>query len=115
MRALGKRLLLTTNAHPVTLAVKDEQAGLASRFDALVSSHDYGVPKESGDFWPRLAADRSLDLESTLFVDDSPPVIDAACKARVGWVYQVLQPDSTLPLRAGQLGVPGIRSLADLV
>ena len=115
MRALGKRLLLTTNAHPRTLAVKNEQVGLASHFDELVSSHDYGVPKESRDFWPRLAADRSLDLDATLFVDDSPPVIETACLARVGWVYQLLKPDSTLPLRAAEPGVPGIRSLADLV
>ena len=115
MRALGKRVLLTTNAHPSTLAIKDQQVGLVSRFDALISSHALGVPKESREFWPRLASRESLAVETTLFVDDSPAVIDAALAARVAWIYQVLQPDSTLPARSARPDVAGIRSLADLL
>jgi putative hydrolase of the HAD superfamily len=115
VRALGKRVLLTTNAHPSTLAIKDQQVGLAGRFDALISSHALGVPKESAEFWQRLARRESLALESTLFVDDSAPVIDTARAARVGWIYQVLQPDSTLPPRSPCRDVAGIRSLDDLV
>ena len=115
VRAQGKRVLLTTNAHPSTLAIKDQQVGLASRFDALISSHTLGVPKESREFWQRLASRESLALETTLFVDDSAPVIEAARAARVGWIYQVLQPDSTLPVASLRPNVPGIRSLADLL
>jgi putative hydrolase of the HAD superfamily len=115
VRALGKRVLLTTNAHPATLAIKDQQVGLSAHFDALVSAHALGVPKESDDFWPRLVQSESLALESTLFVDDSPAVIEAACAAGVGWVYQVLQPDSTLPVRSAPDRVRGIPSLADLL
>ena len=73
------------------------------------------MPKESGEFWQRLACRESLALEATLFVDDSAPVIEAARAARVGWIYQVLQPDSTLPLRSACPEVAGIRSLADLL
>jgi putative hydrolase of the HAD superfamily len=115
VRALGKRVLLTTNAHPATLAIKDEQVGLSAHFDALVSSHALGTPKESHEFWPRLAQTESLTLETTLFVDDSPAVIEAARVARVGWIYQVLQPDSTLPVRSAARHVRGIRSLIDLL
>jgi len=114
-RTCGKRVLLTTNAHPATLAVKDEQVGLAPHFDALISSHDVGAPKESSEFWPRLSERAPLDPGSTLFVDESPPVLEAARAARVGWIYQVLQPDSTLPACSAQPGVAGIRSLADLL
>jgi HAD superfamily hydrolase (TIGR01509 family) len=114
-RRRGKRVLLTTNAHPATLAIKDEQVGLAPHFDALISSHDVGAPKESREFWPLLQAQAGLDLGTTLFVDDSAPVLEAARAARVRWVYQILQPDSTLPLREPQPGVVGVRSLADLL
>ena len=46
LRGLGKRVLLTTNAHPLSLRVKDSQTQLSRHFDELVSSHEFGVPKE---------------------------------------------------------------------
>ena len=39
VRALGKRLVLITNAHPTTLAIKDERTEVISYFDAGFSSH----------------------------------------------------------------------------
>jgi putative hydrolase of the HAD superfamily len=115
LRALGKRVLLTTNAHPISLAIKDGQAGLAGHFAELVSSHEFGAPKESAQFWARLAQSRQVDPAGTLFVDDSAAVIAAARAAGVRWVYQVLQPDSTRPLQRAADGVTGIRRLADLL
>jgi HAD superfamily hydrolase (TIGR01509 family) len=115
VRALGKRLLLTTNAHPISLAVKDGEAGLARHFDALVSSHEFGVPKEQAEFWTLLGQRHAVDPATTLFVDDSPLVLEAARRAGVREIYQVLQPDSTQPLRAALPGITAIRSLADLV
>ena len=115
VRALGKRLLLTTNAHPISLAVKDRHTGLARHFDALVSSHEFGVPKESTEFWARLAARHGVDPASTLFVDDSTAVLEAARAAGVLAVYQLLRPDSTQPLRAPLPGVAGIAGLGDLM
>jgi len=115
MRAIGKRLLLTTNAHPISLAVKEHRTGLSRHFDELVSSHEFGVAKESAGFWTRLAATHAVDPASTLFVDDSAAVIEAARTAGVREVYQVLQPDSTLPPRAPLAGVAAIGGLADLI
>jgi putative hydrolase of the HAD superfamily len=115
VRALGKRLLLTTNAHPISLAVKDRHTGLARHFDELVSSHEFGVPKESAEFWVRLAAGHGVDPQSTLFVDDSPAVLEAARAAGVFAIYQLLRPDSTQPLRPPLPGVNGIAGLGDLV
>ena len=114
LRALGKRVLLTTNAHPISLGIKNRQAGLARHFDALVSSHEFGVPKESPDFWARLARGHGVVPESTVFVDDSVAVLTAARAAGVHWLYQVLQPDSTLPAHAAVPGFAGIRALGDL-
>jgi putative hydrolase of the HAD superfamily len=115
MRALGKRLLLTTNAHPISLAVKEHRTGLSRHFDELVSSHEFGVAKESAGFWARLAASHAVDPASTLFVDDSAAVIEAARTAGVLAVYQVLRPDSTLPPRDPLAGVAAIGGLADLI
>jgi HAD superfamily hydrolase (TIGR01509 family) len=115
VRARGKRLLLTTNAHPISLAVKERWTGLSRHFDELVSSHEFGVPKESEEFWNRLAAGYAVDPSSTLFVDDSAAVIEAARRAGVHAVYQVLQPDSTLPPRTPLAGVVAVSGLAEII
>jgi putative hydrolase of the HAD superfamily len=114
LRGLGKRVLLTTNAHPVSLAVKDAQTRLSRHFDELVSSHEFGVPKESTAFWERLSRGHGVDVRRTLFVDDSAAVLHAALAAGVAWLYQVLQPDSTRPPHAPVDGLPGLLRLADL-
>jgi putative hydrolase of the HAD superfamily len=115
VRARGKRLLLTTNAHPISLEVKNRATGLARHFDELVSSHEFGVPKEQPEFWARLERSHGVERAGTLFVDDSAAVLHAARAAGVREVYQVLQPDSTQPLRAALPGFGVIRGLGDLV
>jgi 5'-nucleotidase len=114
LRARGKRVLLTTNAHPISLRVKNGQTRLGRHFDEMISSHEFGVPKEDARFWPRLAANHGVDVKRTLFVDDSSAVLQAALAAGVAWIYQVLQPDSTQPAHAAVDGIAGVVRLADL-
>jgi GMP/IMP 5'-nucleotidase len=114
LRSTGRRVLLTTNAHPLSLAVKDAQMQLSRHFDELVSSHEFGVPKESPVFWKKLQERHGVEVRRTLFVDDSAGVLHAALAAGVAWIYQVLQPDSTRPPHAPLDGIPGVRRLADL-
>jgi putative hydrolase of the HAD superfamily len=96
-RGLGKRLVLATNAHPVSLAIKDEAAALKQHFDVCVSSHEYGAPKESPAFWRALYSRQGVVPAATLFADDSASVVRAARDAGIAWVYQVLHPDTTQP------------------
>ena len=114
VRERGKRLLLTTNAHPISLEVKNRTTGLARHFDELVSSHEFGIPKEEPEFWERLAQNHGVDPAATLFVDDSVAVLRAARAAGVRQIYQVLWPDSTQPPRAELPGFTAIRGLGDL-
>jgi len=114
LRATGKRVLLTTNAHPLSLQVKDAQTQLSRHFDELVTSHEFGVPKEHPEFWVELERRHQVPLARTLFVDDSVAVLEAARRAQVGWIYQVLQPDSTRPPHPPVAGIASLRKLADL-
>ncbi|MGI9245885.1 MAG: HAD-IA family hydrolase [Steroidobacteraceae bacterium] len=114
LRAARKRVLLATNAHPVSLAVKNLYSGLGAHFDALVSAHELGVPKEDPEFWPRLARAHGVHVQDTLFADDNPAVLRAAVTAGVALVYAVLQPDSTRPPHPAVPGVPGVLRLAEL-
>ncbi len=110
----GKRRVLVTNAHPLTLAVKSERVGLSVHFDAVYSSHAFGVPKENADFWPRLRATECFALGRTLFVDDSLPVLRAADAFGVRWLRAVRRPDSGQPPQATG-PYPAVDRIADLL
>jgi putative hydrolase of the HAD superfamily len=97
LKESGKRRILVTNAHPTTLAIKDQQVGLMAHFDACHSTHVFGAPKEDAAFWPRLQATEPFAAERTLFVDDSLPVLDAAHGFGIGWLRAIRRPDSALP------------------
>ncbi|MBM4195540.1 MAG: GMP/IMP nucleotidase [Gammaproteobacteria bacterium] len=98
-RRSGKRLVLVTNAHGETLAVKKAVSGLGACFDRCVSSHEFGCPKESAAFWPALRAAVGFDPARTLFVDDSQPVLDAAAHYGLAGIVGVTRPDSQQPAR----------------
>jgi putative hydrolase of the HAD superfamily len=95
VRALGKRLVLLTNAHPMTLAIKDSRVQVTQRFDASFSAHVFGAPKEDARFWRGLATVEPFVPQRCLFVDDSPPVLRAARAAGIGTLFAVRHSDST--------------------
>jgi putative hydrolase of the HAD superfamily len=97
LKASGKRRVLVTNAHPQTIAIKNERVALTQYFDACYSTHPFAAPKEHAAFWPRLAAEEKFQPQRTLFVDDSLSVLKAARDFGIGWLRAVRRPDSGLP------------------
>jgi HAD superfamily hydrolase (TIGR01509 family) len=97
LKASGKRVVLVTNAHPATLAIKNEGVALTGYFHACYSTHPFKFPKEQAGFWPRLAAEEGFQRERTLFVDDSLSVLDAARDFGIGWLRAIRCPDSGQP------------------
>src|SRR5882724_1111853 len=93
----GKRCVLVTNAHPRTLAIKNERVALTQYFDACYSAHSFAAPKEDPAFWPRLAAEERFQPQRTLFVDDSLAVLNAARDFGIGCLRAVRRPDSGRP------------------
>jgi 5'-nucleotidase len=114
VRALGKRLVLITNAHPTTLAIKDACTQVISHFDAGFSSHTFGAPKEHATFWRELAKVEQFDPARSLFVDDSLSVLRAARAAGIGLIYAVHHPDTDEPPRMQQ-EFPAVNAVADLL
>ncbi len=107
VRRSGRRLLLVTNAHPRSLELKVGRTGLDIYFDRLVSSHEFGAAKEHPDFWSRLCRDERVEPARSLFVDDSPAVLQSARRCGVGQVVAMCAPDSRGTLREID-GFPGI-------
>jgi 5'-nucleotidase len=112
VRKLGKRVVLLTNAHPQVLQIKDEQTGVTRYLDAAISSHRFGWPKESRQFWRRLQEVEPFDPGRTVFLDDSPAVLSAAREAGIRWVYGIRRADTTRPPREHE--APAIDSVSDL-
>ncbi|MEM8983179.1 MAG: HAD-IA family hydrolase [Pseudomonadota bacterium] len=96
-RASGRRLVLVTNAHPDTLAIKDEITGVTTKMDAVVCSHHIGVPKEDPRFWPSVLEQLPHAPENALLVDDSPAVLATA--SQFVPVVAIAKPDSQRPSR----------------
>jgi putative hydrolase of the HAD superfamily len=113
LRSAGKRIALVTNAHPDIVALKDAQLGVRRRFDAVYSSHDFGAPKESAAFWPKLAAREPFDPARTMFVDDNASVLAAARDHGIRWLFAVRRPVNRAPARA-ENGFPGVESVLEL-
>jgi HAD superfamily hydrolase (TIGR01509 family) len=114
VRALGKRLVLITNSHPKTLAIKDAHTQVISHFDADFSSHRFGAPKEDMRFWQELAKVERFNPARSLFVDDTLPVLRAARAAGVGLIYAVHRPDTDAPPRMQQ-EFPHVDAVAELL
>ena len=94
LRSAGKRVALITNAHRGSLSLKLEKVELAPWFDRLISSHDYGFPKEDQQFWFALQQDFPFEPARSLFIDDSLPILRSAGRYGVAHLLAVRQPDS---------------------
>ena len=110
----GKRVLLVTNSHPDTLALKQQVTGLSAYFDGIHSAHTYGFAKEQQDFWHALRVQEHFDPETTMFVDDTEPVLQSATTYGIGACISVIRPDTSEPPRKNG-GFAGVDGIADLL
>lgn len=97
VKQLKKRVVLVTNAHGKTLAIKFQRTALRGHFDAVVCSHDLGLPKEHADFWGKMQAVQPFDKNAALLIDDSLPVLRSASRYGIHQLLAVYRPDSKLP------------------
>jgi putative hydrolase of the HAD superfamily len=99
LKASGREVVLVTNAHPDSLSLKVEHTQLDSHINLLVSTHQYGVTKESQSLWQQLQADLKFESSRTLFVDDSLTILESAKTFGISHLLAVENPDSKLPSR----------------
>ncbi len=99
VKSSEKSQYLVTNAHNASLKLKMTYTGIDHYFDEIICSHDFNLAKEEAGFWDRLASQYPLDLDRTLFIDDSSNVLQAAKKAGIKYVLGIAQPDSKQPAR----------------
>lgn len=99
VRNSGRRLLLVTNAHRDSLDLKMEKTCLQAFFDAIISSHDFGLAKEQSGFWQILQERHVFEKSRCLLVDDSLSVLRSARAFGIAHLVSISQPDSRAPKR----------------
>ncbi len=110
LRGMGKRRLLVTNAHAGILKLKLACTGLASYFDHIYTSHEFGAPKETQSFWEHFKEAEGFDPRRSLFADDSLPVLEAARAFGIRHLVGIGRSDSGMPARDLQ----GFETISDL-
>ncbi len=108
------RLLLVTNSHLDTLAIKTEVTGITDFFDAIYTSHELGHAKEDQPFWQALHEAEGFDRETTLFIDDNPLVLESARTFGISMLLNITRPDTQRPPRENR-EFPTIESVASLL
>ena len=114
LRATDKRVVLVTNAHPHSLALKMEKTQLTGHFDAMICAHDLGLVKEQSEFWPRLQQTEPFNPAATLLVDDNLSILHTARDYGIAYLVSVLRPDSIDPPRTPDR-FPTIHDFSDLL
>ncbi|MEK6747686.1 MAG: GMP/IMP nucleotidase [Pseudomonadota bacterium] len=94
LRAQKKRVVLVTNAHGKSLYLKLGRTRLGGHFDAIVCAHDLGLPKEHIEFWTRMQQTQPFTKDTTLFIDDSLPVLRSAHRYGIAHLLAIRRPDS---------------------
>ncbi len=114
VRDSGRRLVLVTNAHGDTLEFKLARIEIGRYFDAMYTSHQFGLPKEAEGFWERVQEREPFDRTRALFADDSISVLRAARDYGIAQLVCMRQPDSTQAARE-MTEFPGVLSLREIM
>ena len=99
LQLLGKRIILITNAHPISLNIKMKHTGLAVFFHQCISSHSLKLAKENSGFWEKLQSLEPYNPDRTVLFDDSLPVLQQAKREGIKHLFGIVKPDSqNLPI-----------------
>ena len=97
LHAIGKRVVLVTNAHEASILIKMRKTNLQRYFHRIISSHQFGLAKEQEGFWHKLKAEEPFEKNSTLFIDDNLTVLKAAAEYGIAHLRAITLPDSKGP------------------
>lgn len=78
LKASKKTVVMVTNAHRDSLAIKLEVTEIGDYFDELISAHDFGIPKEEIAIWSKIQDVIAYDPKRTLLIDDNLHALQTA-------------------------------------
>jgi HAD superfamily hydrolase (TIGR01509 family) len=97
LRSANKDIVLVTNAHHDSLALKMEKTRLAHKFDRLITVHEFALPKEDPLCWREVDRLHPFDPAKTLLIDDNLHALTSAGEYGIDHLLAIYQPDSRAP------------------
>jgi putative hydrolase of the HAD superfamily len=100
LESLGRKQknpVLITNSDRPSIELKFANSAIEPLLDKVISSHDYRAAKEDQQFWYELQKNLDFDPATTLFIDDSESVLNAAHQFGIKHLLSIKQPISTQP------------------
>lgn len=110
----GINRVIATNAHRDSLTVKNARSNIVALVDLCISSHDYGHPKETPDFWQAMQTAIGFEPSRTLFIDDNDNVLKSAEAFGIEHLLTITQPDSDQPPKT-ELNYPAFNDFANIM
>lgn len=99
LRAARKDVVLVTNAHHDSLALKMDKTRLTHKFDRLITVHEFSLPKEDPECWREVDKRHPFDATRTLLIDDNLHALESAGTYGIDHLLAISQPDSRAPRR----------------
>ena len=99
LRVAGKDIVMVTNAHHDSLALKMDKTQLAHKFDRLITVHEFSLPKEDPNCWQEVHKRHPFRGERTLLIDDNLHALESAREYGIDHLLAITQPDSQEPRR----------------
>jgi HAD superfamily hydrolase (TIGR01509 family) len=99
LRVAGKDIVMVTNAHHDSLALKMDKTQLAHKFDRLITVHEFSLPKEDPNCWQEVHKRHPFRGERTLLIDDNLHALESAREYGIDHLLAITQPDSQEPPR----------------
>ena len=99
LRASGKDVVMVTNAHHDSLALKMEITMLTEKFHSMITVHEFSLPKENPQCWDEVNKRHPFDRRKTLLIDDNLAALDSARRYGISALLAIQQPDSQRPVQ----------------
>ena len=99
LRVAGKDIVMVTNAHHDSLALKMDKTQLAHKFDRLITVHEFSMPKEDPNCWQEVHKRHPFRGDRTLLIDDNLHALESAREYGIDHLLAITQPDSQEPPR----------------
>ena len=105
---------ILTNCDPRLFLYKAETEDFLQFFDSYLCSMQLGFAKEQKEFWALASLNLKIDLDNSIFIDDSLKVVNSAARAGVGQVYWI-NPGRHKVLSNGVKTYPSLKALIDTI
>jgi putative hydrolase of the HAD superfamily len=99
LRVAKKDVVLVTNAHHDSLALKMDKTQLAHKFDRLITVHEFSLTKEDPKCWREVHKRHPFSAQKTLLIDDNLHALQSAREYGISNLLAIYQPDSQAPRR----------------